>query len=98
MNKDRRKYIRSDFEVDLFYSIDSFNWYKGRSRNISRGGIFIEGLIPGETGIKIFVKIKLDESKVFEIPGRIVWQNQADKNPVGMGVSFLSELSSDIWS
>lgn len=58
----QRKDVRIPYKENVQFSMDQFNWYLGRSQNISKRGIFVETDKMLKSGSRIFLN--------FKIPGR----------------------------
>ena len=90
--KESRKHPRVLIAVEVDLGASGSNFYAGRTRDISLGGLFVETDVPLPIGTKLDVKLKLPKS-TFTLPSEIVWMlTDREKQTVGVGVRFL-ELS-----
>jgi len=84
---ERRKFPRVSLAVDVNLST-SHNFYGGRTRDISLGGLFIECSVGLETGTDVTVKLALD-GKEYSLTCTVAWDlSDADGKLVGIGVAF----------
>ena len=63
----QRKDLRATYKENVRFSIDQFNWHLGRSRNISKKGIFIETEKMPKLGARVYLN--------FKIPSRVYTKN-----------------------
>jgi uncharacterized protein (TIGR02266 family) len=87
--KDSRKHPRVSIAVEVDLGGSGSNFYAGRTRDISMGGLFVETNVPLPIGTELDVKLKLPKG-TFTLRSEIVWMltDQA-KQTVGVGVRFL---------
>lgn len=84
---DRRRHPRLSLEVDVDVST-AHNFYAGRTRDISMGGLFIESPIGLEPGTEITVSLALGPKR-FTLPCKVTWILGArDGASAGFGVEF----------
>jgi len=87
--KDRRRHPRIEVSVDVDIASGS-NFYAGRARDISLGGLFIEADIGLRPGTEIQVQLTVLHTRV-AIPAEVVWVLvDAQGKTSGVGVRFLS--------
>lgn len=85
---DRRRAPRISLDVDVDVS-DAHNFYVGRTRDISIGGLFIESPIGIAVGTEIGVKLRIG-GEPFVLSCRVAWRHlDDDGNTAGFGVEFL---------
>ncbi|MBL9022535.1 MAG: PilZ domain-containing protein [Myxococcales bacterium] len=78
-------------EVDVDVTSGS-NFYAGKTRDVSVGGIFIELPVAPEVGTDIGLKLTLG-SRQFSVIGRCTWVlSGQDGEPVGFGAEFVGLL------
>jgi type IV pilus assembly protein PilZ len=92
MAEDSRRHERADVRLELNYrDATGGNFLFEYSRNISRGGIFIETQHPAALGTRLVVRFQSPEDDVqIEVAGEVVWVNAVDgdsPNP-GMGIQW----------
>ncbi len=88
MTVERRKHPRLQLEVDVDVSTPS-NFYVGRTRDISLGGLFIEMPLAPEPGTELTLKLALGKRN-FQVSARSTWVlTGAGGGPVGFGVEFV---------
>jgi uncharacterized protein (TIGR02266 family) len=85
--KESRQHPRVSIAVDVDVSSGS-NFYAGRTRDLSMGGLFVETDVGLPIGAQIEVKLNLPAGK-FKVPCEVVWQLSDKRHTVGVGVRFL---------
>lgn len=89
MSNDRRRHARVSLEVDVDLSTEH-NFYTGKTRDISMGGLFIASAIGLEPGTPLKVEVALGKKR-YGLATRVAWVlNGEDGKPVGFGVEFES--------
>ncbi len=84
---DRRKHTRISVDVAVDLGSES-NFYSGRTRDMSMGGLFIETEAGLAIGTNITVKLTLDE-KTYELPACVMWAlDRSTGGGFGVGVQF----------
>lgn len=85
---ERRRAPRISLDVDVDVS-DAHNFYVGRTRDISVGGLFIESPIGIAVGTEVGVKLRIG-GEPYVLSCRVAWR-QLDEagNSSGFGVEFL---------
>jgi uncharacterized protein (TIGR02266 family) len=87
MSADRRKHPRIALAVDVDMSTGS-NFYAGRTRDISVGGLFIDSNIRLEPGTEVSLALDLDGG-AFKLTCVVVWHLLTETGAsVGFGVEF----------
>lgn len=85
---ERRRAPRISLDVDVDVS-DAHNFYVGRTRDISVGGLFIESPIGIAVGTEVGVKLRIG-GEPFVLSCRVAWRHLDDAgNSAGFGVEFL---------
>jgi len=85
---DRRKHPRVTISVDVDLESGS-NFYTGRARDISEGGVFIESALFAPVGARIDLSLRI-AGRRHEIPVEVTWVlYDDDGNAVGFGARFL---------
>jgi len=88
MSNERRKHPRVNLDVDVDVSSGS-NFYTGRTRDISVGGLFVEMPVTPEVGTEIGLKLAVGKNK-FTVVARCAWLlTGKDGAPVGFGAEFV---------
>jgi molecular chaperone DnaK len=93
-----RKESRKEPRVSIFVRVDfkdkeDFIYYY--SRNLSRGGIFIQTVDPLPPGTPIFLQLSLPgNTQPLEIESKVIWSRkeeneEGNKSIPGMGIQFL---------
>ena len=86
--------IPVDFQVNCLHEGD---YVLSFSKNISMGGMFLCTSNPLEPGSKVKLIFPLEEYYHAEVMAVVIWVSQSGgANEVGMGVQFLSQLSSTL--
>jgi len=86
--------IPVDFKVNFLHEGD---YVLSFSKNISLGGMFLCTPDPLEPGSKLKLIFPVDEYYQAEVMAIVIWVNRsANSGEVGMGVQFLSQLSSNL--
>jgi uncharacterized protein (TIGR02266 family) len=102
--RDHREHRRAPIRLQLNYrDATGGNFLFEYSRNISKGGIFIETPHPLPSGALLVMRFQVPGTdQVIEVDGEVVWVNpfrDGDENPnPGMGIQFrnLNEDHHDI--
>ncbi len=89
--KESRQHPRVSLAVDVDVTSGS-NFYAGRTRDLSLGGLFVETDVGLPIGAQIDVKLKLPKG-MFLVPCEVVWQLSDKGRTLGVGVRFV-QLSS----
>ncbi len=89
---DNREFERADVRLQLNYrDATGGNFLFEYSRNISKGGIFIETQHPATLGTMLTIQFQSPETdEQLEVEGEVVWVNSLDgdsPNP-GMGIQW----------
>lgn len=85
---ERRKHPRVAISVDVDIGSGS-NFYTGRARDISEGGIFIESPLFAPVGTSIELSLRLSGHR-YDIPAEVTWVLYDDAGAVvGFGCKFL---------
>lgn len=83
-----------DFKVNCLHEGD---YVLSFSKNISLGGMFLCTPDPLEPGSKLKLIFPLEEYYHAEVMAVVIWVNRSGSpKEVGMGVQFLSQLSSNL--
>jgi uncharacterized protein (TIGR02266 family) len=86
--------IPVDFKVNCLHAGD---YVLSFSKNISLGGMFLCTSEPMEPGSKLKLIFPLEEYYHSEVMAIVIWVNRSPSaGDVGMGVQFLSQLSSNL--
>jgi uncharacterized protein (TIGR02266 family) len=86
--------IPVDFQVNCLHEGD---YVLSFSKNISLGGMFLCTPDPMEPGSKLKLIFPLGEHYQAEVMAIVIWVNSSPSTgDVGMGVQFLSQLSSNL--
>jgi uncharacterized protein (TIGR02266 family) len=86
--------IPVDFKVNCLHGGD---YVLSFSKNISLGGMFLCTPNPLEPGSKVKLIFPLDDNYQAEVMAIVIWVNRTSSaGEVGMGVQFLSQLSSNL--
>lgn len=87
----RERRVHPRFRLAVVVNFGStHNFYSGRTRDISAGGLFIETDVPLPVGTRITVDLQLLKTKV-RADSEVVWVLMDDNGQtVGMGVRFVS--------
>jgi len=89
MTSDRRQHARVSVEVDVDVDTGS-NFFVGKTRDLSMGGLFIETPIALPIGAAVSVQLKL-KGKKHRLSSEVMWAlDGADGATVGIGVRFSS--------
>jgi uncharacterized protein (TIGR02266 family) len=87
MGDERRKYARVSVAVEVDITSEH-NFYVGRTRDISAGGLFIETPIGIDIGSLVDVDLSLDGER-FSLRSEVMWALTGPGNQtVGVGVRF----------
>jgi Tfp pilus assembly protein PilZ len=88
MADERRKHPRLSLEVEVDVATEN-NFYAGKTRDISMGGIFVEMPVTPEVGTPIALKLQLGIRK-YEVVARCAWiLTDASGAPAGFGAEFV---------
>ena len=86
--KENRQHPRLSIGVDVDVTTGS-NFYAGRTRDLSLGGLFVETEVGLPIGMPIEVKLKLPKGN-FNLACEVVWMlSDRAQRVVGVGVRFL---------
>lgn len=86
---DRRRFPRIEMNVDVDVHVNNNNFFGGRTRDISMGGIFIESTTPMDIGSTVGLKVRFD-GQAFHLTCRVAWSlSTPDGAPTGFGVEFV---------
>ncbi len=92
MNQERRQHARVILGVEVDVSSSS-NFFVGKARDLSMGGLFVETPVPVPIGTSVSLDLVLDGKK-HVLVAEVVWALDAsDGTTVGVGVRF-AELPS----
>jgi uncharacterized protein (TIGR02266 family) len=88
MGSERRKHRRVSVSVEVNVK-SGHNFYAGRTRDVSAGGLFIETTIGIELGAMVQVSLMLDKQR-FSLKSEVMWvlTDEAGQTS-GVGVRFL---------
>jgi c-di-GMP-binding flagellar brake protein YcgR len=87
---------RLPVEFQVYY-IHEGDYVLSFSRNISLGGMFLCAPDPPEPGSKVKLIFPVEEYYEAEVMAVVIWVDKSPKvGKVGMGVQFLSQLSSNL--
>lgn len=84
---ERRQHPRLSIAVAVDFK-SSHNFYAGRTRDISLGGLFIESEIPLEIGAPLTVNLTFLK-KHATVDAEVAWQLMERGKVVGVGVRFM---------
>ncbi len=84
---ERRQHPRLSVAVAVDFK-STHNFYAGRTRDISLGGLFIESDIPLEIGAPITVNLTFLKKKA-TVEAEVAWQLVEHGRVVGVGVHFV---------
>ncbi len=88
MSAERRKHPRVSVAVEVDVTSEH-NFYVGRTRDVSLGGLFIEG-VGLDVGASVNVDLTLDGRR-HALPAEVMWTlSGADGSVQGVGVRFVS--------
>lgn len=92
MPADNRRSVRHPIEIKVDYrSVGRF--LTDYSRNLSRGGLFVETCLPLEPGEKVRLRLTLpDVETPFALDGVVRWVSRLEDemgHPPGMGIEFV---------
>jgi hypothetical protein len=83
----QRKDVRIPFTNEVRFSTDEFSWHRGRARNISRSGIFVEMDRMAKVGSRMFLNFSLATNfKNVKAMGEIVRLDHDKGNALGSGM------------
>jgi uncharacterized protein (TIGR02266 family) len=85
--KESRQHPRVSIAVEVDVASGS-NFYAGRTRDLSLGGLFVETDVGLPIGAQIEVKLRLPSGS-FKTPCEVVWQLSDRGHTIGVGVRFL---------
>ena len=86
MSEDRRKDQRKLLSAEVGFQ-SATNFFGGKTRDISEGGLFIETDAPLEIGTPITIELRLLRQTLW-LRGEVAWQLLREGRPVGIGVCF----------
>jgi uncharacterized protein (TIGR02266 family) len=87
LSSERRKHTRVSLSVEVDVSSDS-NFFVGKTRDLSMGGLFIETPIPMPIGSAVTVELTLKGRK-HALTSEVMWAlDGRDGATVGIGVQF----------
>ncbi|MCU0663949.1 MAG: TIGR02266 family protein [Myxococcota bacterium] len=93
MTNDSRRDPRQPLGLKIRFKSATLNdFVEKHSRDLSRGGLFINMATPLPVGTLIKFDVRLeDDNSIFQGVGRVVWRREAvrDDVPPGMGVKFI---------
>lgn len=85
---DRRKHPRVTVSVDVDFESGS-NFYSGKARDMSEGGVFVETFVFAPVGTRIELSLKLFGHR-YEVPVEVMWiLYDGEGTAVGFGARFL---------
>ena len=85
---DRRRNPRVAMAVDVDFA-SSDNFYMGRARDVSVGGVFIETDVGLRVGVELMIRLKV-LSHSFKLVSEVAWVLEGDDgNQVGLGCRFV---------
>jgi len=87
MTSERRQSPRLSINVEIDFESDN-NFYSGKTRDVSLGGVFIETTIPLAIGTQIQVDLKFLKHRA-KVDAEVAWQLVDHGHVVGVGVHFL---------
>jgi uncharacterized protein (TIGR02266 family) len=86
--KERRKHPRLHLSIEVDVTSEN-NFYAGRTRDISAGGLFIEGDLGLAPGTELGIRLHLGEHRV-QCTTEVAWELTDDAGKtVGVGVRFV---------
>ncbi len=86
---ERRRFPRIEMNVDVDVHVNNNNFFGGRTRDISIGGIFVESQTRMEIGALVGLKVRFD-GQAFHLTCRVAWSlSNVDGTPSGFGVEFV---------
>ena len=89
MTKERRRHPRVSIAIEVDVQSEH-NFYVGRTRDISVGGLFLETTIGIDIGARVGLNLTLDGRK-FKLEGEVMWTLAMDDGVTsGVGVSFVT--------
>jgi uncharacterized protein (TIGR02266 family) len=89
MTAERRRHPRVKLDVAVDVTTPS-NFYTGRTRDISEGGVFVDMPLMPEPGTEVGIRLQLGR-RVFDVVARVAWVlNDASGASVGFGAEFVS--------
>lgn len=92
MTSDKRRSERLPVEIKVDYR-SAGRFLTDYSRNVSRGGLFVETCLPLEPGEKVRLRLTLPGVDApFALDGVVRWVSHRDddtSHPTGMGIEFL---------
>ena len=87
---DRRRFPRIEMDADVDVETSNNNFFAGRTRDISIGGLFIESRETLEIGSTVGLKVRF-EGQSFHLMCRVAWSlTEKDGVPCGYGFEFVS--------
>ena len=97
VTKGSRDYLRVPLKIKIDYFKDPGVFLYDYSKNLGRGGIFIESEDPMPAGTEITLIFTLpSQSSAIEVKGKVAWTHQREKNKPfsgvpGMGIQFINQ-------
>lgn len=89
MSAERRKHPRVSVAVEVDVTSEH-NFYVGRTRDLSMGGLFIETSVGIEIGSAVGIELTLD-GKRHSLQAEVMWALSGDDGAtIGVGVRFTS--------
>ena len=94
--ENQRTEERVPIEFQVYY-IHEGDYILSFSRNISMGGMFLCASDPPNPGSKVKLIFQMDDFYEAEVMAVVIWADRSSKvGKGGMGVQFLSQLSSNL--
>jgi Tfp pilus assembly protein PilZ len=87
MTSERRRHPRLSINVEIDFASGS-NFYSGKTRDVSLGGVFIETNFALEIGTKIQLDLKFLDRRA-KVDAEVAWQLVEHGHVVGVGVHYL---------
>ena len=88
MSQERRQHARVSLGVEVDVSSSS-NFFAGKTRDLSMGGLFVETPVPVPIGTPLTLDLVLDGRK-YVLVAEVVWAlDAADGTTLGVGVRFV---------
>lgn len=84
---ERRAHARQELRIEALERSGSSLYFQ-RTRNVSMGGVFLEGTLPHPAGTKVSLELQLPgDTAALVLDGEVV---DAPDGGVGMGIKFLA--------
>lgn len=87
MTSERRQHPRLSINVEIDFGSEN-NFYSGKTRDVSLGGVFIETTIPLEIGTQLQIDLKFLKHRA-KVDAEVAWQLVDGGQIVGVGLRFL---------